>query len=225
MEKQHIEREIAQLKAKLAEMSDIASQVLSSSISAIAENNKDLALKAIDEDKKLDRMNVEIDQESVYLLAQAPLAADLRLIVMSMKIAQNLERIGDESSKIARSVINIADSPRSYFLGQIQQLGGMVLNMLKSAMQSFHNRDLNLAFDTISRDAEIDAFYKQIRRDIEEHMLKNKDNIHTDLVLVNVIKRLERIADHTTNIAEEIIYIYEARDIRYTPPPSNITHE
>lgn len=218
MEKQHIERELADLKNKLNTMSEIAHKVLALVMQALEENNKDLALKAKEEDAKLDKLNIEIDQESIFLLAQAPLASDLRMIVMSIKISQNLERIGDESSKIANAIINISETPRSYFIPQIQQLGSMVLSMLKSALQSFHTKDLKLAFETIARDTEIDTFYKQIRRDIEEHMLSNKSDVHTDLLMINIIKRLERIADHITNIAEEIIYIYEARDIRYIPP-------
>lgn len=218
MEKQHIERELAELKGKLNEMSSITADILSNLILALSKNDKTLALKVKEEDKRLDALNMDIDQTSIYLLAQAPLASDLRMIVMAIKISQNLERIGDESSKIANAIINLPDTSRSYFIPQIQQLASMVLNMLKSAIQAFSNKDLNLAFDTIGNDAEIDTFYKQIRRDIEDDMLFNKSSIQTDLLLINIIKRLERIADHITNIAEEIVYIYEARDIRYIPP-------
>jgi phosphate transport system protein len=153
---------------------------------------------------------------SIHLLAKAPLASDLRLITVAMKISQNLERVGDEASKISNRARELSQEPPLKLTLDIPKMAGIAVEMLKGALDSFVHNNPSAARALIPRDKEVDALNKQIYRQLADHMIGNPDSITRCLSLMIVAKSLERIADHATNVAEEVVYLCEAEDIRHT---------
>ena len=153
---------------------------------------------------------------AIHLLAKAPLASDLRLVTVAMKISQNLERVGDEATKIAKRARDLSQEPPVKVVVDLPRMAKLALDMLKVALDAFVNRDPASARALIPRDKEVDAINKQITNHLAEHMVENPDTIKRCLSLITVSRSLERIADHAKNVAEEVVYLYEAQYIRHT---------
>jgi len=170
----------------------------------------------------IDQFEVEIDEMAILLLTKAPLASDLRLVTGAMKISQNLERIGDEASKIAKRARDLALEPPVKIQLDIPRLTTLSLAMVKAALDSFVQRDPDAARALIPRDQEVDALNKQIHQQLAEHMMAHPDTVARCLHWIVAAKSLERIADHAKNIAEEVVYLCAAQDIRHTQknPPA-----
>ncbi|MFB3896679.1 MAG: phosphate signaling complex protein PhoU [bacterium] len=213
---QHIEREIDDLRQRLLYMGVYTERILKQAVDALLNKDKQLAEKVKENDVLLDRMLIEMDDFVMSLLAEAPLASDLRFVVMGMKISQNLERIGDEARRIANRAFDLAD--RNYpFVDEVQNLSKMVVQMVRFSMDAFETQNVKIANEVIEKDKEVDILYMELRQKLEQDMLNHSDNIFVNLQLINIAKRLERISDIATNIAEEVIYIYEAKDVRIKP--------
>jgi phosphate transport system protein len=214
----HFEKELSDLKEKLLTMASHAESSVRMAVEALETRNADLAQEAKDRDEIIDRLEMEVDDAAIRLLSKAPLAADLRLIAVAMKISQNLERVGDEATKMAKRARDLCQEPP---LKLLIDVGGMVnrsLEMLKAALDTFVTRDPAAARALIPRDKEIDALNKQMHRQLAEHMMERPETVWRCLNLMVVIKSLERIADHAKNIAEEVVYLCEAEDIRHQHP-------
>src|SRR5262249_22611317 len=140
----------------------------------------------------------------------------LRMIAVVMKISQNLERVGDEASKISNRARELSDEPPLKLTVDIPKLADIVLQMLRSALDSFVNSDPVSARALIPRDKDVDASNKKIYRELADYMIGHPDTITRCLNLIIAAKSLERIADHATNVAEEVVYLCEAEDIRHT---------
>jgi phosphate transport system protein len=201
------------LKQKLLTMASHAETAVNEALRALVERDYDLALRVKEDDRILDQF--EIDDMAIHLLAQAPLASDLRFVTVAMKISQNLERVGDEASKIAKRARDLSQEPPVKVQLDLPRMAALALGMLKNALDAFVNRDPVAARDVIPRDKEVDALNRQINRELAEHMMDNRDTIIRCLSLIIVSKSLERIADHAKNVAEEVVYLYEAQDIRH----------
>lgn len=212
----HFEKELSGLKEKLLTMASHAEAAVKNAIEAYLKRDYDLAQRVRDDDAILDRFEIEIDEMAIQLLAKAPLASDLRLIAAAMKISQNLERVGDEAAKISNRARDLSQEPPLKFGADIPKMADLALAMLKGALDAFVNHDPAAARAIIPKDKDVDALNKQIHRELAEHMTKSPDNIPRCLNLMVIAKRLERIADHATNIAEEVVYLCEAQDIRHT---------
>ena len=167
-------------------------------------------------DRVIDQLEVEIDDLVVQLLTKAPLASNLRLVTVAMKIAQNLERIGDEASKIAKRSVELAQEPPLKINVDLARLAGLSLEMLRASLDAFVHRDSTAARAVIPRDREVDALNQEIHRLLVQHMVENPQAIARCLSFMVVSKSLERIADHATNVAEDVVYLCEALDIRHT---------
>ena len=204
------------MKDKLLTMASLASAAVKNSVRALVERDDDLARRVKAEDDRLDRLEIEVDEMSVNLLAKAPLATDLRLITVAMKISHDLERVGDEATSIARRALELSLEPQLKPYIDIPRMAAMALEMLNDALDGFVQRDSGKARAVIPRDKEVDALNKQLHRELASYMVENPSTITRCLNLMVISKRLERIADHATNIAEEVVYLYEARDIRHT---------
>jgi len=152
----------------------------------------------------------------VTLLAKAPLASDLRLVTVAMKISQNLERVGDEATTIARRALELNAEAQLKPYVDIPKMADTALEMLKEALDAFVTRDPARARAVIPRDKEVDSLNKQLHRELASFMVEQPATISRCLNLMVISKALERIADHATNIAEEVVYVYEGRDIRHT---------
>src|SRR4051812_5396011 len=212
----HIDMELGELKQKLLTMASHAETAVNDAIRALVERDYDLALRVKENDSVLDEFEVEVDDMAIHLLAKAPLASDLRLVTVAMKISQNLERIGDEASKIAKRARDLSQEPPVKVNVDLPRMARLALEMLKAALDSFVNRDPAAARAIIPRDKEVDTVNKQITAQLTQHMMENPDTIKRCLHLITVSRSLERIADHATNVAEEVVYLCEALDIRHT---------
>ena len=212
----HFETGIENLRQKLLVMASHTEKAVNDAVQALTQRDHDLALRVKADDDVIDRCEVEIDELAIHLLTKAPLATNLRLVTVAMKISQDLERIGDEASKIAKRARDLSQEPPIKLNLELTHMAGMALEMLKAALDAFVNRDPAAARVIIPRDKEVDAFNKQIHSALVEHMVDNPDAISRCLHWMVAAKSLERVADHATNIAEDVVYLCEAQDIRHT---------
>jgi phosphate transport system protein len=219
----HLEMELDRLRQQLLTMASHAENAVSLALQALLQRDAGLALRVKENDRIIDRFEVEIDNEIMRLLTKAPLAADLRLVAVSMKISQNFERIGDEASKIAGRARDLCFEPPLKLQLDLPRLAGLALDMLKGALDAFSQRDADAARAVIPRDREVNAANHQIHAALVQHMMEQPDTISRCLHWLVVAKSLERIADHATNVAEYVIYCCEARDVRLTSRSATTT--
>ena len=158
---------------------------------------------------------MEIDDMAISLLSKAPLASDLRLITVAMKISQNLERVGDEATTISRRAIELNQEPQLKAYIDIPRMAAMALGLLKESLDAFVNKQAEKARAVVPRDKEVDGLNRQFYRELSGYMVENPATIGRCLNLMTISKSLERVADHAANIAEEVVYLCEARDIRH----------
>ncbi|HKS36101.1 MAG TPA: phosphate signaling complex protein PhoU [Verrucomicrobiae bacterium] len=212
----HFEQEITDLKDKLLTMASKATNAVSKAIKALVDRDDDLARAVQEEDNALDQFEIEIDEIAIGLLSKAPLASDLRLITVAMKISHDLERVGDEATTIARRSIELSQEPQLKPYIDIPRMARMGQDMLNDALDAFVHGHPEKARAAIPRDKEVDALNKQLHRELSSYMVERPATITRCLNLMVISKSLERIADHATNVAEEVVYLYEAKDIRHT---------
>lgn len=216
----HFDQDLDKLKEMLLKMASHASEAVTNSIKALTETDDDLALQVKQDDSILDKFEKDIDELAISLLAlKAPLATDLRLITVAMKISHDLERVGDEATTIARRVLELNKEPQLKAYVDIPRMAEMGLTMLGAAIDAFVNREPAKARLIIPRDKDVDALNKQIHRELVGFIVENPATINRALNLMVISKALERIADHATNIAEEVVYLYEGTDIRHNKLP------
>ncbi len=213
----HFEHELSGLKEKLLLMASHAESAVRNAVEALTGRDYDLALRVKDDDVVIDRFEVEVDELAIQLLAKAPLANDLRLIAVAMKISQNLERVGDEATKIAKRARDLSMEAPLKLKVDIPTLADLSLQMLKDSLDAFVHQDPNSARNLIPQDKRVDALNKEIHRQLASHMVQDPESIGRCLNLMVIAKSLERIADHAKNVAEEVVYLCEAQDIRHGP--------
>ena len=216
---QHFESELAQLKERLFTMASEAEQTVNLAIKALVDREDDLARTVQERDAILDQLEMELDDSAIQLLAKAPLANDLRLITVVMKMSRDLERIGDEATTIARRAIELSQEPQLKPYVDIPRMAGLALEMLKDGLESFVSRDTGKARAVVLRDKQVDQINKQLHRELSSYMVERPSTITRCLNLMVISKCLERIADHAANVAEDVVYLYEARDIRHAALP------
>ncbi len=213
----HFEQELDELKKKLLVMASNTESAVTRAIRAFTDRDDDLARRVKEDDSILDEFEKEIDELSIRLLAKAPLASELRLITVAMKICHDLERVGDEATTISRRVIELNQEPKLHTEVDIPNMASMGLAMLKEALEAFVGRDTARARGIIPRDKQIDSLNKQLHRELASYMVERPSTITHCLNLMTISRSLERIGDHATNIAEEVVYLHEGEDIRHDP--------
>ncbi len=211
----YFEAGLDELRQKLLTMASHAETSVNQALQALLQRDHDLALRVKDNDRIIDQFEVEIDEMVIQLLTKAPLATNLRLVTVAMKISQNLERIGDEATKIAKRARDLSQEPPVKLNLDLPRLARMALDMLKAALDAFVNHDSAAARALVPRDKQVDALNKEIHQALAQYMVENPDTISRCLHLMVVSKSLERIADHAKNMAEDVVYLYEAQDIRH----------
>jgi phosphate transport system protein len=216
---QHLVTELEGLKETLLRMASHAESAVRSAVQALVSRDYELALRVRSEDGAIDQFELEVDEQAIILLAKAPFATDLRLIMVAMKLSQNLERVGDEATQIAKRALDLTQDPPLKLVVEIPAMANAALLLLKTALDSFVNHDPAAARALIPQDKQIDAMNKEIHRQLVAQMVQNPDTISRCLQLMVVAKSLERIADHAKNVAEEVVYFCEARDIRHPAKP------
>lgn len=212
----HYNQEITRLKECLLAMASHAESALTRAMRALIERDDTIARKVEEDDNVLDQFEIEIDDTAIHLLAKAPLATELRLITVAMKISQNLERVGDEAVTISRRAIDLNTEPQLKPYIDLPRMANMSVEMLRDAITAFVNREPERARAVVPRDAEVDDLNRQLHRELSSYMVERPTTISRCLHLMVISKSLERIADHATNIAEEVVYLYEAKDIRHS---------
>ena len=212
----HFETGIANLRQKLLVMASHTEKSVNNAVQSLMQRNHDLALRVKAEDDVIDHCEVEIDELAIQLLTKAPLATNLRLVTVAMKISQDLERIGDEATKIAKRARDLSQEPPVKIQLDLPRMAGRALEMLKAALDAFGQHDAAAARAVIPQDKEVDALNKEIHAALVQHMVENPDAISRCLHWMVAAKSLKRIADHATNIAEDVVYLCEAQDIRHT---------
>jgi phosphate transport system protein len=214
------ETDLAALKEKLLVMGGYAEAAVNRSVKALIRRDDDLARRTREEDDLIDALELEIDGLALRLLACRPRPLELRLIAMAMKISNNLERVGDEATTISRRVIALGHEPLLQQASEIPRMAALALEMLKDALDAFVHGEPARARGIVPRDKVVDEMNRRLHRELAALMAERPSAITRCLNLMVMCKSLERIADHATNIAEEVVYLYEGHDIRHLDPDS-----
>jgi phosphate transport system protein len=212
----HFEQELEQLKAKLLEMSALVESAVYRSVQGVVEKNEELAQQVLRNEGRINQLEIEIDDMAISLLAlQAPLAADLRLVTAAIKINNDLERMGDLSVSIAQSALALIKEPLIRPLIDIPHIAGLAQGMVRKSLDAFVNRDAELARSVLASDDAVDNMRTASYHELVSFMEKNPQEIPQSLYLLSVIRNLERIADHATNIAEDVLFLVKGIDVRH----------
>ena len=215
----HFDEELKGLKQDILKMGVFAQEAIYKSIDALKNRDRELAMKIIENDTAIDQLELLIDEKCVDLIARhQPLAKDLRFITVGMKLNSELERIADIAVDIAQRVLEIVDKPLLKPLVDIPKLTTIAQSMVKMAVDSFVEGDVELAKKAILVDNEADKLRNLITKElIEDYMSKDTSTVPRAVQLLLIARFLERICDHATNIAEDVIYMVQAEVVRHHP--------
>ena len=212
----HFQEELEQLKTRLLEMGGLAEEEVRLAVKGLVDRDHDLIDHVLVGDEPLNALHIEIDSRCFTLLAlYQPMAADLRTIVAAVKINTDLERVGDLAVNIAEAARRYSSHSPVKKLIDLPRMATIAQAMLRDALDSFVRRDLDLAQHVIREDDRLDSLKTQIFRELLTFMLQDTTTIEPALDLILVSRHLERIGDHATNIAEDVIFIISARDVRH----------
>ncbi len=212
MIRSHFETGLRELKDLLLQMGERTEQALDQSITALKEQDVVLAEKIIDQDIKINRLEEEINEKAILMIAtQSPVASDLRRIIAALKISSDVERIGDYAVNIAKSVQMIGQKPLIKPLVDIPEMASISQTMLTQSLQAYYDEDLQLAKDVAETDDKVDTMYGITVQELLVLMSHNADAIEQITQLAFVCRYLERTADHCTNISESIIYLINGK--------------
>jgi phosphate transport system protein len=212
----HFQEELEELKARLLEMGGLAEEHVRQAVQGLVNRDRDLIDGVLAGDGPLNALHIEIDNRCFKLLAlYQPMAADLRAIVAAVKINTDLERVGDLAVNIAEAARRYASHAPVKKLIDIPRMASIAQAMLRDALDAFVRRDMALARHVLSEDDRLDTLKTQIFRELLTYMLQDPSTIEPALDLILVSRHLERIGDHATNIAEDVIFIVSARDVRH----------
>lgn len=211
-----IESEISDLKKRLLEMATATEEMVAKSTRALKEKNMVLAEEVIKSDKRVNDMEIEIDQHCTRIIAlYQPEAEDLRTVLMMLKINNDLERIGDHAVNIAERAMYLSDKPSVKPLIDIPRMAEYAITMVRESLDSFVNKDDELAIQVCKRDDVVDDLYNQVIRELMIYMAQDPTTIERCLSLIMVGRNLERIADLATNIAEDTYYIIRGKILKH----------
>lgn len=213
----HFEQDLERIRVTMLRMGGLVEEMIQSAVKALIERKSDIARRVIEGDREVDLLEVEIDELCHAVLARhQPTAGDLRFLVAVMKIIADLERIGDSAVNIAQSVEMLNQEPPLKPYIDLPRMSALVREMVRDSLDSFVRKSSELALSVCSRDDSVDALYKQLFRELLTYMIEDPKNVSRSLHLLLIARNLERVADHSTNIAEDVIYYVEGRDIRHS---------
>jgi phosphate transport system protein len=219
MTQRHFDEELAELKTKLLRMAGQAEDQIDRALTALVTRDSALAREVIERDRQVNALDVEIDEESIRLLAlHQPAARDLRLVTTAMKIATELERISDLAENVCERAIELNEEPQLKPYIDIPMMGNMARMMVKQSIDAFVKDDSQLARKVLTDDDFVDDLMEQLFRELLSFMLEDTRTISRAIRLSFIAKYLERMADHATNIAELVVYLVEGKIIRHTTP-------
>ena len=218
----HFREELEALQGRLLEMGGLAEERVRAALHGLVQRDPAAIDKVLSGDEPVNQLHIEVDNRCFRLLAlHQPMATDLRAIVAAVKINTDLERVGDLA-------VNIAEASKRYIghapvkqLIDIPQMGDIAQAMLRDALDAYVKRDSELATKVLNEDDRLDSLKAQVFRDLLTHMLQNQGTVEPSLDLILVSRHLERIGDHATNIAEDVIFMVSALDVRHHLAGSN----
>jgi phosphate transport system protein len=212
----HFDDELIELKQKLLKMADTAQQMIRLSIEALVQRKGALTDEVFSLENDVNRMEIEIEEEALRLLAlRQPIAGDLRLLTAMLKINNDLERIADQAYNIAEIALNLLKEPPLKPLIDIPRMATIAQNMVKNSIHAFVHHDPELAQQVCASDDEVDLINDQIFRELLTYMMEDPRSITRAVELILVSRNLERVADHATNIGEEVVFIEEGKNIKH----------
>jgi phosphate transport system protein len=212
----HFQEELEQLKTRLLDMGGLAEEQMRLAVKALVERDRDLIERVLVSDEPLNALHIEIDNRCFTLLAlYQPMAVDLRAIVAAVKINTDLERVGDLAINIAEAARQYSAHPPVKKLIDIPRMATIAQRMLRDALDAFVRRDTELAQRVLNEDDSLDALKTQIFRELLTYMLSDPSTIEPALDLILVSRHLERVGDHATNVAEDVIFMVSAKDVRH----------
>ena len=205
------------IRNHLMEMGGLVEKQVVDALDALLRADSDLAEKVMQAEDKVDKLEIQIDEECARVLAlRQPAASDLRLIIAVTKAVSDLERIGDESAKIAAMALQLSEegeSPRGYV--EVRHIGNHVRNMLRDTLDAFARFDADKALDVAAEDNEVDLEYRSAMRSLVTLMMEDPRAISRVLNIIWSLRALERIGDHARNIAEQVIFLVKGKDVRH----------
>jgi phosphate transport system protein len=212
----HFDQELEQLKSKLLAMSALVESAVYRSITAVVQKDRKLAEEVLQNEARVNRLEIEVDDQAISLLAlQQPMAGDLRLITSALKINNDLERMGDLAVNIAQRALALIEEPTIQPAIDIPHIGALVQNMVRKALDSFVAKDAELAQSVLASDDGVDNLRTAFFHELISFMQREPSHIPQGLNLLSIVRNLERIADHATNIAEDVLYYVKGVDVRH----------
>jgi len=212
----HFEERLNELRLKLLEMGGLVESGVHTSVQALIEANEDLARQVLANEPRINELEIQIDDLATGLLAlEQPVASDLRFITAAIKINNNLERMGDKAANIAERSIALASEPAVTSLIDIARLGKLVEPMVHQALDAFVRHDAVLARSVMTSDDSVDEMRDRVSSEVIRHLEQEPHSARPWVDLLYISRSLERIADHATNIAEDVVFMVEGVDVRH----------
>lgn len=220
--KRFFDAELETLRSNLVLMGEIAVRQVRQSIEALVNADANLADAVAAADDELDQLEMKIDEEAIrYMSLRSPVATELRLIIVGMKASHDLERVGDEATNIVRRVVRLSSEPPLKPYVDLPRMANMAVEMLRDALECFLQVDAEKALRVCQRDKEVDEINRQLYQELTDYMIRDPGTTNRALELMFISKSVERIADHASNIAEEMIYLAKGEDVRHTEATRN----
>lgn len=220
----HLDQELAELRAEILRMGTLVEEQIAGSIQALVDRNVDLASRIIERDTQVNRLDVDVDERCIRLLAlQAPTARDLRFVTTAMKISTELERMSDLAENICERVIELNEEPQLKPYIDIPRMADWAMRMVRECLDAFVRSDTAMARKVCADDDVVDDWTHQLFRELLSFMIENPGTISRAIRLTFIGKYIERIADHATNISELVIYMVEGKIVRHITPPASDT--
>ena len=209
--------DLNEIRTKLLEMGGKVEKMIHDAMKSLVERNTELATTTIEYDHEITRLEVEIDERCLEVLAlRQPTARDLRFITLALKIVTDLERIGDQCRNIAKRARELNDLPPLKPYIDLPKMADIAASMVTEALDAFVRGDEQMAYAVCRRDGEVDLLNEQIQRELVTFMLADANSISRAIKITAIAKCLERVADHATNVAEMVIFMVKGKDIRHT---------
>ncbi|MBU3735457.1 MAG: phosphate signaling complex protein PhoU [Methylobacterium sp.] len=211
--------ELESVRAKVLQMGGLVEQQIVDALEALINADSRLAQQVVDNDHRVNALEVQVDEDCCHIIARRqPAAGDLRMIMMVVKTITDLERIGDEATKIARVAQKIYETDRMYSprFGEIQIMVGLVREMLRVSLDAFARLDVTRTVEVARQDEQVDERFRASMRQLITFMLEDPRTISMTLEVLFVAKAIERIGDHAKNIAEYVVYMVKGKDVRHT---------
>jgi len=217
----HFAEELEALQGRLLEMGGLAEERVRAAVQGLVSRDAETISRVLHGDEPVNQFHIEIDNRSFRLLAlHQPMAVDLRTIVAAVKINTDLERVGDLAVNIAEAASRYITHPPVKKLIDIPRMGDIAQSMLRDALDAYVRRDIPLARQVLNEDDRLDALKTQVFRELLTFMLQDQTTVEPALDLILISRHLERIGDHATNIAEDVIFMVTALDVRHHPLPT-----